>query len=411
MNILEKRKRLSAVAASARRDWFKQSGATCAECAKVGRKCAYPSHWNGETVDAAYPVLVGSIVPDVTPAPEPTPAPAPIVANVAPAPAPAPVKTGGAAGAFEVAIKAVLDEYGVGSREAIVAEIGALLPGMVESAVKSLPPKRHVIKMDGREDVAIEGILHQAFDEVLECANARIPILLVGPTGSGKTHLAAQVAQAVPSKADDKKIGLPFYFTSATAGMSEGVLGGRLLPTGEQGRFEYIISEFVKAYEQGGVFLLDEMDAADSNVLLKINAALANGHMTVDNRPGAAVATRHPDFIFIGAANTYGLGASRQYVGRNQLDGATLDRFVVGQIEVDYDKRIEERMVPASVLDWGWRVRSAIYQHGLRRTLSTRTLLNIASREAVGGTPARWKKSFFSGWKEDELEKIGKDLR
>lgn len=37
-------------------------------------------------------------------------------------------------------------------------------------------------------------------------------------------------------------------------------------------------------YEEGGVFLLDEVDAADANVLLVINQALANGHLPVPNR-------------------------------------------------------------------------------------------------------------------------------
>jgi cobaltochelatase CobS len=39
-------------------------------------------------------------------------------------------------------------------------------------------------------------------------------------------------------------------------------------------------------------------------------------------------------------ANTFGTGADRQYVGRNQLDESTLDRFRIGQIERDYDSEI-----------------------------------------------------------------------
>ena len=37
--------------------------------------------------------------------------------------------------------------------------------------------------------------------------------------------------------------------------------------------------------------------------------------------------------------NTFGYGASAQYTGRKVLDGASLDRFAL--IEVDYDKTIE----------------------------------------------------------------------
>ena len=56
-------------------------------------------------------------------------------------------------------------------------------------------------------------------------------------------------------------LALPFGFVSCTAGMSEGQITGRLLPTGKGGQFEYVQSEFVHCYENGGIFLLDEMDA------------------------------------------------------------------------------------------------------------------------------------------------------
>jgi cobaltochelatase CobS len=169
--------------------------------------------------------------------------------------------------------------------------------------------------------VKIEGKAHAKFARVLKLAAARRNVLLVGPAGTGKTHLAQQVAQA---------LGLDFAFISCSAGMSEGQLMGRLVPTGEGGKFEYLRSEFVRCYEEGGVFLFDEMDAADSNTMIVINSALANGHMAVPNRPESPVARKHPDFVCIAAANTFGTGADRQYVGRNQMDEATLDRFRIG---------------------------------------------------------------------------------
>jgi hypothetical protein len=44
----------------------------------------------------------------------------------------------------------------------------------------------------------------------------------------------------------------------------------------------------------------------------------------------------------VATGNTYGTGANRQYVGRQALDAATLDRFVV--IDVPIDERLEERI-------------------------------------------------------------------
>ena len=201
--------------------------------------------------------------------------------------------------------------------------------------------QRFEVKLPDQAVRPIAGKPHAKFARALRLAVARRNILLVGPAGSGKTHLAAQVAEA---------LGLPFACISCTAGMSEGQLLGRLVPTGEGGKFEYLRSDLVKCHEEGGVFLFDEIDAADSNTLLVINAALANGHMALLNRPDKPTAVKHPDFVCIAAANTFGTGADRHYVGRNQLDESTLDRFRIGQIELDYDTDIEAALCPDETL-------------------------------------------------------------
>ena len=121
--------------------------------------------------------------------------------------------------------------------------------------------------------------------------------------------------------------------------MSESQILGRLVPAGENGQFVFLSTQFLDAYENGGVFLFDEIDAADPNVLLVINSALANGHLSVPSRHEKPTAARHPDFICIAAANTFGHGADRQYVGRNQLDESTLDRFRIGTVPMDYAYR------------------------------------------------------------------------
>jgi hypothetical protein len=208
--------------------------------------------------------------------------------------------------------------------------------------------------------------LHKRFDRCLRLARERKNILLIGPAGCGKTVLAEQVADA---------LSLEFAHVSCSAGTSDGTLLGRLLPTGEGGRFEYHPSEFVRLYEQGGVFLFDEIDAADANVLIVVNAALANDRLAVPSRIGRPVAVRHPDFVAVAAANTYGTGADRLYVGRNQLDEATLDRFRIGQIELDYDPAIEKRVCPDPHLRGVLQTyRKRARKAGLRRIISTRFL-------------------------------------
>ena len=83
---------------------------------------------------------------------------------------------------------------------------------------------------------------------------------------------------------------------------------------------------------------MDEIDAGNANVLITINAALSNGLAAFPD----AMVPKHEDFVFIASANTFGNGANRQYVGRNQLDAATLDRFAI--IEWFIDDELEENL-------------------------------------------------------------------
>jgi cobaltochelatase CobS len=84
------------------------------------------------------------------------------------------------------------------------------------------------------------------------------------------------------------------------------------------------------------VYLFDEVDASDNSALLALNAALANGTATF---PDCQI-TRHPDCIVIATANTWGFGATADYVGRSKIDAAFLSRFPV-RIHWDYDSALE----------------------------------------------------------------------
>lgn len=259
------------------------------------------------------------------------------------------------------------------------------------------------VKINKAPKVEIEGKPHPKLERVLKLASAGLNILLIGPAGSGKTHLSEQVANCLKRT---------FAFVSCSAGMSEGHLLGRLLPTGDSGRFEYQRSEFVKAYEEGGVFLFDEVDAADPNTLLVLNTALANGHLSVPNRAEKPVATKHRDFVCMAAANTFGTGADRQYVGRNQLDEAFLDRFRIGQVCLDYSKEVEVMICPDQLL----RDRFQAYRQNcnnakIRRVISSRAMKDAYRALLAGLTDEEIDEALFGGWREDEVTKAKQGVR
>jgi hypothetical protein len=244
-----------------------------------------------------------------------------------------------------------------------------------------------------------EVTLPVVYDRVMQLAASRRNILLVGPAGCGKTFLAKLVADSLKLK---------FGSVSCTAGMSESHLLGRSIPDFHKGLSRFQGTDFLDCYENGGVFLLDEIDAADPNLLLAINSAIANGYCNVPNRPDKPRAIRHKDFVMIATANTFGRGATRVYAGRNQLDDATLDRFRIGVIECTYEPAIEAVVCSDDALRNRLQtMRAKIEAAGLRRTLSTRFLedAQIMVKEQ-GWTIEAVVETFLQGWTSDERTKV-----
>jgi cobaltochelatase CobS len=203
---------------------------------------------------------------------------------------------------------------------------------------------------------------------------------------------------------------LPFGFISLSAGVTETHLLGRVLPKAD-GSWGHVPTRFIEVYEGGGVFLLDEMDGADSNVLVAINAAMANGLLC--NPVTGQVHVRHKDCYLIGAANTWGRGGDAQYVGRNQLDAATLDRFVLSTLRITYDRDLERDLARGALseaqadelLAWVDTLRTRIAEHRLRRVASTRLVVNGVAAMGRGRTLGDVKTRYFQDWSADELAK------
>ena len=66
------------------------------------------------------------------------------------------------------------------------------------------------------------------------------------------------------------------------------------------------------------MFLFDDFDASDPVAAVEANEPLANGTCAVLD----GMIPRHPDTITILTANTWGHGATNDYVGRMKQDGA-----------------------------------------------------------------------------------------
>ena len=218
------------------------------------------------------------------------------------------------------AVSQVQSSVGMQSRHIIDGAYDDIKAKLIEEF--GLVPEPITVKTaDGVRNVR-SALVHERFNEVLGIINNDMPVYLYGPTGSGKSLLAKQVAEG---------LGLDFYVMNSVT--DEYKLTGFIDANGH-----YQSTQFREAFEKGGLFLLDEIDASAPDVLITINMAISNGWFAFPDRRVDA----HPDFRVIATGNTTGRGADSSYRGRTQLDAASLDRFVM--IPVDYDERIDRQM-------------------------------------------------------------------
>lgn len=253
------------------------------------------------------------------------------------------------------------------------------------------------IRTDGVATATLNGEqTHAAFEEVMRIVNTRVDgkrlhAWLAGPSGSGKTHLDRQVAKAS---------GLAFYMTGAV--QSKYDLVGFKSPTGDESTLK---TPLRMAWECGGVFAWDEIDASDPKALCAFNALLDGGDTFAF--PDGMV-KRHADFVCIASANTWGNGATADYVGRNKIDGATLTRFV--RVSVGYDEQLERDMVGEEGADWArfvQRIRAAVSREGLKVLITPRHTLQGAGLLRSGATRDKVETAtVFAGLDADTVARL-----
>jgi cobaltochelatase CobS len=206
----------------------------------------------------------------------------------------------------------------------------------VAAAIASQAPQRviHIIEQSGKVTVEIDGLVHKLFGLVLKTVTTRDHtgymqnVALYGESGSGKTHVAEQIAKA---------LAIPYYYTSLNPQTPESRMIGYMDANGR-----YIPSLLYKAYIEGGVYLFDEYDNASGALLNTLNSALANGCGAFP----CGMVKQHKDFVALAATNTPGFGASSIYTDRRAIDNAARQRFA--WIRFDTDETLELALAKAN---------------------------------------------------------------
>lgn len=196
-------------------------------------------------------------------------------------------------------------------------------------------PKTLDIRVTDDKTIKVEGLTHKIFPKVLKLVNMGKAIMLTGPAGTGKNFLIEQIANALDGK---------FFYSSTIT--QEYKLTGFIDASGN-----YHSTELRKAIDYANenpntkvIMMIDEIDASIPDTLVVVNSLLANGYFDFpDQRVSVG-----KNFVVIAAGNTVGLGADMVYTGRNVIDGATLDRFIL--VKMDYDTELENALCPEESL-------------------------------------------------------------
>ena len=230
-------------------------------------------------------------------------------------------------------------------------------------------------------------IEHHMLKTVLKYIKAGLNVALVGPTGSGKSIMAAQVAD---------KLDKPFSTNGAV--LSKYDLVGFVDAGGT-----YHKTPLYTAYTEGGLHCADELDASAPDAVVAFNGM--NDSQAMFTFPNG-MQNKHADFIAVACMNTYGNGASADYVGRYKQDAAAMSRYV--RVFIDYDADIEKRCGPRDIVERLWAIRKACAALGIRHILSTRQIADAHAARSIGkATKAEIDRDiFFAGLDESIVTQI-----
>lgn len=325
-------------------------------------------------------------IPQDEPEAEPTP--------VTPQPQenPANQNLGNALGLLERTLaEVIVNTQGANIANQIIGNISDKVDRYVRETYGNLPKKTEITVNDYK--VEFDEVIHGKFETVLKFVKMNEPVFLTGAAGCGKNVICKQVAKA---------LGLDFYFSNAVT--QEYKITGF---TDANGNFHE--TQFYKAFKNGGLFMLDEIDASIPEVLVILNAAIANRYFDFPAPIGYVEA--HPDFRVIAAGNTFGLGADYEYCGRNQLDMASLDRFAL--IPIDYDRDIELSVAngDAELVEFADEFRRSAKQSGVICIVSYRAIGRMAKMMQLLDIEEVLKTCLTKNLRRDDVNMICNEMK
>ena len=248
-----------------------------------------------------------------------------------------------------------------------------------------VPGIKH-IELDGEIDLDFY-IEPEWFAYLASFVDRGLPVLLIGPPGSGKTESVERLF----AKRDQR-----LEIISCTPSMSADDFEGAIDLV--DGNTVFTPSACAEAVREGYGILLDEIDAAPAESCYSLYRALDGKDMRIARKGFEGTIAPDPRFRAVGTQNTEGRGDDRGiHHGRSFQDEAFLDRWP-NYIRVDYLPPETEMMVlrkrtgigkkkASLILKVATELRRAFANDNLMLCTTMRRTLAVASNIAAGFTP------------------------
>lgn len=173
-------------------------------------------------------------------------------------------------------------------------------------------------EMDSQNDEVVYLDWNNALDVLEKAYKSGLFVLIIGPKGTGKTTLVRKFA----SKMKKELHSVNFSLRTRESHL----VGTRTI---EKGQISFVEGVLVKSMRTGTMLYLDELNAAEADVLLRLDEALDDRRQLVLKEAEGQVVKASPDWLAIATINPL------SHVGTKELPPQLLSRFPV-RMRLDY---------------------------------------------------------------------------
>lgn len=257
---------------------------------------------------------------------------------------------------------------------------------------------------DGQEIIYLDW--NNALDTMEKAHRSGLFVLIIGPKGTGKTTLVRRFASKMKKELDSVNFSLRTRESH--------LVGSRTL---EEGQISFVEGVLVKSMKSGTILYLDELNAAEPDVLLRLDEALDDRRQLVLKEADGQIIKAAVDWFVVATINPL------SHVGTKELPPQLLSRFPVRlrleyppeEIELDIVRRhvtVDETMVRdvkhaiqlAKNLREAAAVEELYYSPSLRETIAFAKMLKTGMTARLAAEVVY--ANAYDQWGQVEYQKV-----